>query len=81
MNLSTISAVEIGKSYRAVLDENGEPALELIRTRGMPRALSGDQIIAARALRKLGKTYAEIGAILDVSQGAVATALGRRGQA
>jgi transposase len=84
MNVTSMTALEIGKTYHAILSDDGQPALELVVTRGRPRGLSNEQIIAARALRALGRTYADIAAAVSgkdgvrVSGGAVRTALGAR---
>lgn len=76
--LTDLDQVHIGVTYKAVLGENGEPALEEVITRGRPRSLAGEQLAAARALRKCGLTISEIGDALNASTGAVCTALGVR---
>lgn len=77
-NISSINALEIGRSYKAVLDGEGRPALEPVVTPGRPRALAEGQIIAARALRDLGWPVTRVAATLEVSHRAVSTALAGR---
>lgn len=76
MRIDNIHHAEIGREYRAVVGSDGLPALERIEGRGRPRGLTGEQVIAARALRNLGKPLQHIATALDASIGAVRTALG-----
>lgn len=78
MLIASIHHVEIGREYLALVGPDGLPALEKLEGRGRPRGLTGEQVIAARALRSLDKTYNEISQVLEVSIGAVRTALGTR---
>ena len=78
MLVDSIHHVEIGREYLALVGPDGLPALEKLEGRGRPRGLTGEQVIAARALRNLDKTYNEISQVLEVSIGAVRTALGTR---
>jgi len=66
----------VGKTYKVVLGPDNLPALQLVETRGRPRALTGEQVIAARALRKSGMTLEAIAKVLSASVGAVRTATG-----
>lgn len=65
----SLDALEIGRTYEAQLDDDGRPVLTEVVTRGRKRALSGDQIIAARALRALGYKITRITDILNERQG------------
>lgn len=76
MLIDSIHHVEIGREYLALVGPNGLPALEKLEGRGRPRGLTGEQVIAARALRNLNRTLSEIANVLEVSIGAVRTALG-----
>ena len=78
MKVTSLNALEIGKTYEAIIGDDGQPALQVVVTRGRPRRLSNEQIIAARALRAMGMSYSQIGEIVDASEGAVRTALGAR---
>lgn len=72
----SLHQAEIGREYRVVAGPEGLPALERLEGRGRPRGLSGEQVIAARALRAIGKSLAEIACVLNTSIGSVRTALG-----
>lgn len=74
--ISSILQAEVGREYRVVAGPDGQPALERLEGRGRPRGLTGDQVVAARALRAIGKSLYEIACILDTSIGSVRTATG-----
>jgi hypothetical protein len=76
--LSSVEQVHIGRTYKAVNGPNGRPALEEVSTKGRPRTLEGEQLEAARALRRCAVPYRKIAETLEVSLGAVTTALGVR---
>lgn len=76
MLVSSIHHVQVGRVYEALVGPDGLPVLKVIEGRGRPRGLTGEQVIAARALRNLGKTLEEIATVLDTSIGAVRTAIG-----
>lgn len=76
--LTSVDQVHIGRTYKATLDENGNPALEEVVTRGRKRGLEGEQLAAARAMRKCGVAYRVIAESLETSEGAVMTAMGVR---
>lgn len=80
MPLTDLSQAQFGQLYRVVPHDTGlngvVPALEIVEGRGRPRGLTGDSLIAARALRGLGTTLSDIATILDTSVGAVRSALG-----
>ena len=65
MNITSLTALEIGRRYDAIPGQDGQPVLQVIVTRGQPRALLGNQIIAARALRELGASYQGIADVLN----------------
>ena len=76
--LTSVEQVHIGRTYKAVNGPSGRPALEEVITKGRPRSLEGEQLEAARAMRRVGVTYRVIADALEVSLGAVTTALGAR---
>ena len=51
-----IHHAHVGRTYKVVLADDNLPVLEPVETRGRPRGLSGEQVIAARALRNCGRT-------------------------
>jgi hypothetical protein len=73
-----IHHAHVGRTYKVVLADDNLPVLEPVETRGRPRGLSGEQVIAARALRNCGRTEEFIADALECSRGAVQTALGGR---
>ena len=75
--VTELDQLHIGRSYTAVIDkETGRPALERVITRGRPRGLTGDQLAAARAMRRVGVTIDTISEVLGVSYQAAWTAIG-----
>ena len=74
--IKSIHHVKIGREYRAVVGLDGLPALELVERRGRPRSLTGEEVIAARALKNLGHTQKSVAKALRTSVGAVRTATG-----
>ena len=71
-----LSDLEVGRTYKCVVDRERGLALEPTEKRGRPRALTGHIVIAARALRQHKMSQREIAKALNTSQGAVRTALG-----
>lgn len=76
--IRNIHHADVGRTYKVVLANDNLPVLELVEDRGRPRGLTGEQVIACRALRNLGRTQQYIATALKVSRGAVQTALGSR---
>lgn len=76
--IRNIHHAHVGRSYKVVVAEDNLPALELIEGRGRPRGLTGEEVIACRALANCGRTQAFIAEALGCSRGAVQTALGGR---
>lgn len=76
---TNLNKVCVGRDYTAVIDpETGEPALKEVVTRGRKRGLDGHQGAVARALRDVGYGQTQIATLMNVSRGAVQTALGVR---
>lgn len=74
--LKSVHHVHIGREYKAVIGPDGLPALEVIEGRGRPRGLTGEEVIAARALKNLGFATTRISKVLNKGRGATRTALG-----
>lgn len=74
--IRNIHHAHLGREYRVVMAEDNLPALELIEGRGRPRSLTGEQVIAARALKNAGLTMQRIAETLGCSYKAVRTATG-----
>ncbi len=72
-----LADLEVGRTYKCVVDRERGLALEPIEKRGRPRSIAGHKVIAARALEKTGMSIREIAKSLNESVGAVRTALGR----
>ena len=72
-----LADLEVGRTYKCVVDGERGLALEPTEKRGRPRSLTGHVVIAARALDKSGYSQRDIAKALNTTQGAGRTALGR----
>lgn len=72
-----LSDLEVGRTYKCVVDHERGLALEPTEKRGRPRALTGHLVLAARALNSSGYSMPSIAKSLSTSVGAVRTALGK----
>ena len=75
--LFELADLEVGRTYKCMVDRERGLALAPTEKRGRPRAISGHLVLAARALDKAGYSLRMISTSLNVSIGAVRTALGR----
>ncbi len=75
--LFDLADLEVGRTYKCVVDRERGLALAPTEKRGRPRSITGHKVIAARALGKTGMSLREIAQALNESVGAVRTALGR----
>lgn len=74
--LFDLADLEVGRTYKCVVDRERGLALEPTERRGRPRSLTGHIVLAARALHKSGYSQRNIAKSLNTNQGAVRTALG-----